>query len=47
MTLQFIFFTITIQKRMKTIEQYLHEEQVEKRFDEMKMRQMEYIYRVW
>ena len=46
MTFQFIFFTITIEKRKKTAEQILHEEHVQKIYDEMKTRQAEYFYRM-
>lgn len=46
MTFQFIFFTVTIQKRQKTLEQYRHEEQIKKFYDEMKTRQTEYFIRL-
>ncbi|MET3700019.1 uncharacterized protein (TIGR02413 family) [Bacillus oleivorans] len=46
MTFQFIFFTITIEKRKKTAEQILREEEIQKIYDDMKTRQAEYFIRI-
>ncbi|GAA0340811.1 hypothetical protein GCM10008967_33900 [Bacillus carboniphilus] len=46
MTFQFLFFTITVQKRKKTVEQYRREAQVQEIYDEMKYRYLEHFTRI-
>lgn len=40
MTLNLLFLTVTISKRSQTVEEYLHYEQIQKRLEEQKVRQL-------
>ncbi|WP_338754557.1 YrzI family small protein [Bacillus sp. FJAT-52991] len=41
MTINLIFVIITIKKREKTVEEYIHEQRVEEIYDEMRNKQQE------
>lgn len=45
MTLNLIFVTITIKKRKKTTEEYLHEENISRIFEENKLKYSEILLR--
>ncbi|MED4016441.1 YrzI family small protein [Sutcliffiella cohnii] len=40
MTLNLLFLTVTISKRTQTVDEYLHYEQIHKRLEEQKVRQL-------
>lgn len=40
MRLQLLFFTVIIEKRKRTIEEYKHDEQVKQKMDELKNRHL-------
>ncbi|GLY11125.1 YrzI family small protein [Bacillus badius] len=41
MTINLLFVIVTIKRRQKSVEDYFHNERVEKMYEEMKMKQQE------